>query len=148
MEFNLWSHFLHLISSVSWSYRCSEVNAFSVCVCWESDRAHMCTHSTRGSLSGPSCSSVSLICLALRAFFLPSRTLEGPKKPVCYIHVIIPLQLSEEGTGLLSQQRTTHHFLLSSFLLGLITESKYSGAKILLVSQGRLLVQFPHNVAL
>lgn len=111
-------------------------------MCWVSDGVHTCTHGTCGSLNSSIRSSVSLISLALRVF---SSLLDpwGSKKPVVYVHFISQLQSSEGGLGLLSQQRTTHHFLLSSLLLGLITESKYSGSMILLVSQGRLFIQFP-----
>lgn len=53
------------------------------------------------------------------------------------------------GRGPLSQQRTTHHFLPSSLLLGLITESEHSTPAVLLVSQGGscfFSIQFsPHN---
>lgn len=59
---------------------------------------------------------------------------------LCTLH--ISAAIVWEGPGLLSQQRTTHHFLLSSLLLGLITESKHSGSMILLVSQGRWFIQF------
>ena len=65
----------------------------------------------------------------------------GAEKPVVYVHFISLQQSSEGKPGPLSQQRTTHHFPLSSLLLGLITESKHSGSMIL-VSQGRLLIQF------
>lgn len=111
-------------------------------MCWESDRAHTCTHGTWGSLGSPPfaprCHSFPLLC----EFSLPSRTPRGSTKPVVYVHFISRLRSSEGGPGLLSQQRTTHHFLLSSLLLGLITESKHSGSMILLVSQGRLFIQF------
>ncbi len=111
-----------------------------VCVERVTERTH--AHMVLEGLSTfPIRSSVSLISLALRVFssLVDPR---GSKKPVVYVHFISQLQSSEGGPGLLSQQITTHHFLLSSLLLGPITESRHSGSMILLVSQGRLFIQF------
>lgn len=118
-----------------------------VCV-WESDGAHARTRATRGSLDGPIHSSVSLISFALRVFPFPRGPLRAQNKKKkrertqWFTYTSYLCWSSQGRPGLLSQQRTTHHFLLSSLLLGLITESKHSGAMILLVSQGRLLIQF------
>ena len=119
---------------------------FPICMGWRSARMH--AHKVLEGLSTarltPRCHSFPM----LHEFSLPSWTLEDPKKQknkkqTC---ALCTLQISAAivwgGPGLLSQQRTTHHFLLSSLLLGLITESKHSGSMILLVSQGRLFIQF------
>lgn len=130
---------------MSWISRCFEVSAFSICMCWESDRAHACTHGTWGSLNSPNRSfGVTHFPCSCES----SLSLRGPLEDPTNLWFMYTSYLScnrldgERGPGLLSQQRTTHHFLLSSLLLGLITESKHSGSMILLVSQGRLFIQF------
>lgn len=89
-----------------------------------------------------------ILCYASFFFPHPLWTLEGPrrkrrkkKKPCGLCPRSICADRLKGGPGLLSQQRTTHHFPLSSLRLGLITESKHSGLVILLVSQERLLIQ-------
>lgn len=149
------SDFLHLISSVSWNPRCFTLNAFFfpfyfICVHVErvTELVHTPTCSTQGSLNSTSFSTLSLVSLALHIFFHPPWTLEGQwrkrkkkkKEPFGLCRLSICADRLKGGPGLLSQQRTTH--LLSRRLLGLITESKHSGSVILLVSQGRLLIQF------
>lgn len=112
--------------------------------------AHTPTRSAQGSLSGTSYSTVSLISIAMQVFFPSPVDPQGPKeegkkkkkRALWFMYTFYLCWSSEGEPGLLSQQRTTHHFLLSSLLLGLITESKHSGSVILLVSQGRLLIQF------
>lgn len=130
------SHLPYFISSVPSISSCFEVSAFSICMCCVWRSAHMALEGLSTSPFAPQCHSFSSL------FFSPLRAPEKPKKPVLYVHFISGLRSSEGGPGLLSQQRTTHHFLLSSLLLGLIAESKHSGSMILLVSQGRLFIQF------
>ncbi len=108
---------------------------------WQSAQTH--AHMVlKGSLDSPPfapwCHSFPLLC----EFSLPSRTLEDPKNLFFMYTSYLGCNRLRGEPGLLSQQRTTHHFLLSSLLLGLITGSKHSGSMILLVSQGRLFIQF------
>lgn len=124
----------------------SECFFFLICMClreWRGSRTH--TRYSR-SLDGPIHSSVSLISFALRVFPSPRGPLRAQnkkkKRTQWFMYTSYLCWSSEGRPGLLSQQRTAHHFLLSSLLLGLITESKHSGSMILLVSQGRLLIQF------
>lgn len=124
---------------------------FLICMClreWRDSRTH--TRYSRVSRRPHSLLGVThFLCSA--SFSLPPWTLGGPKpkkkkkrkeRTQRFTYTSYLCWSSEGRPGLLSQQRTTHHFLLSSLLLGLITESKHSGSMILLVSQGRLLIQF------
>lgn len=122
-------------------YTSFEVCAFSICMCRESDRAHTCTHGTWGSLSSPIRFLGVTHFPCSTSFLFPC----GPSRiqktcGLCTLHISAAVVWG--GPGLLSQQRTIHHFLLSSLLLGLITESKHSGSMILLVSQGGFFIQF------
>lgn len=123
---------------------------FHLCSRWEGNgaRAHANMLHSRVSQQHQFLHVVTRIpCYALFFFILhgPLRAKGGrgrrwKKEPCGLCRLSVCADRLKGGPGLLSQQRTTH--LLSRRLLGLITESKHSGSVILLVSQGRLLIQF------
>lgn len=123
---------------------------FHLCSCWESNGARTHANTLRSRVSQRHQLLHGVTHIHCDASFFPSprgpsRAQGGRKKKKrtrWFMYTFYLCWSSEGEPGLLSQQRTTHHFLLSSLLLGLITESKHSGSVILLVSQGRLLIQF------
>lgn len=137
------SNLLCLISSMSWVWRCFQASVrfsfFCLCVKRVTEHAHM--HMWYLKVSQQQHSLLAVTHFPCSTSFSSLMDPRGAEKPAVYVHFISQQQSSEGEPGPLSQQRTTHHFLLSSLLLGLITESKHSGSMIL-VSQGRLLIQF------